>query len=323
VSTSNGLSLPGVTVSLVNEDRRAMSDSSGRFSLHDIQAGGHTVLFRRIGYNSVERRVALQSGANVQIAITLSATPQQLNRVVVESSGGSRRRGTSSIGGIVIDSSGRGVPGADVRLLGSGLSTTTDSGGTFAFATLVAGSYIVRARHEGLAAGSAVMQIIDDDDRSIQVRLWGLPQKTKPRDVRTASGYGVTDLGLDAFDRRVRSRNSITLLGTATLFQANGAALDMVLRSYRDVPGVRRKSATVAEGVGSTIDGDCLLIDGRRALYQPLSTYSSISVLLIEVFRANSNVDDFTVSEMQSISECRGSRDHHPGYYVLWTRAMR
>lgn len=291
--------------------------------MREISAGSHTLLLRRIGYQSVERRLSVRPGIYVQLTISLTPTAQQMERVVVEASAGSRKRGTSSIGGTVMDSTGRGVPASEVRLLGSGLSTTTDSAGTFLFSTLAAGSYIVRARKEGLAAGNAVVQIIDDDDRSIQVRQWGLPQKTKPKDIRTASGFGIPDLGYEAFDRRVRTRNSTTILSTAVLFKANGASLDLVLRSYRSIGGTRRKSALVAEGVGSTAEGDCLLIDGRTAMYRPLGMYTSINAVLVEVFRANSNVDDFVVNEMQSLRECRGSRDHHPDYFVIWTRAMR
>ncbi|MEO7997109.1 MAG: carboxypeptidase-like regulatory domain-containing protein, partial [Gemmatimonadaceae bacterium] len=285
--------------------------------------GGHTLLLRRIGYHSVERRVTLLPGANLQFAVAMSAVPQQLDRVVVEAPGISRRRGTSSIGGTVSDSAGHSVVGADVRLLGSGLSTITDSSGTFLFQGLAPGPYIVRARREGLAAGNAAMQIADDDNRGITMKMYGLPLKTRAKDVPLASGFGIADLGYAAFDRRVRSRLTSALFGPADMFRADRASLDFMFRQYRETGGTRRRSATTNEGVGSTEDGDCLLIDGRRAMYRPLSTYSSVSVLLAEVFRANASVDDFTVSEMQSLRECRGTMDHHPTYYVLWTRAMR
>lgn len=323
VASAAGIPLVGVNVSLLGEERNTVSDSAGRYALREIPPGGHTLLFRRIGYHSVERRVTLQSGSNIQLAVTMTAVPQQLDRIVVETPGVTRRRGASSIGGTVTDSAGRPVASADLRLLGTGLSTTTDSSGTFLFQGLIAGSFIVRARREGLLAGNAVTQIADDDNRNITVKLYGLPLKTKTKDIPSASGYGVSDMPFAAFDRRVRSRMSTVLLGPADMFRADRAPMDFVVRQYRDLAGLRRRSGTANTGVGSTDEGDCLLIDGRRATYRPLSTYSSTSVLIAEVFRTGSQVDDFIVSEMQSIKECRGDMNRHPSYFVLWTRALR
>lgn len=323
ITNASGTPLFGVNVALLAEDGGTVSDSTGRFALREIRPGGHTLLFRRIGYRSVERRLTLQAGSNTQIAVTMTAIPQQLARIVVEAPGVNRRRGTSSIGGTVADSAGHSVIGADVRLLGTGLSTMTDSSGTFQFQGLVAGSYIVRARQQGLLAGNAVMQIADEDNRDIQMKLYGLPAKTKPKDISSASGYGVADMAFAAFDRRVRSRMSTVLLGPADMFRADRASMDFVVRQYRELPGIRRRTGAANTGVGSTDDGDCLLIDGRRATYRLLSTYSSSNVMIAEVFRTGSQVDDFILSEMQSIRECRGDMSRHPSYFVLWTRALR
>lgn len=323
VTSTDGTPLPNVNVSLIGETATALTDSAGRFIIREVAPGGHTVLFRRIGFQSVEHRWTARPGVTTQLTVAIAPVPFALNRVVVEARSNSRRRGTSSIGGMVKDSSGQPVAGADVRLLGGALSTTTDSAGQFQFQKLGSGPYIVRARFRGLAAATSVMQLADDDPRQIEMKMWGLPKKTKSKDVPTASGYGIADMGFEAFDRRASSLLSRTLLGPADLFRESGAPLDQVLQRYRDNTMPRRRSSIVAEGVGSTAEGDCLLIDGKRATYRPLSTFNSIGVLLVEVFRTNAIVDDYVVSEMQNLRECRGSMDHHPSYFVLWTRSLR
>src|SRR6185503_5105967 len=147
--------------------------------------GPHTTLFRHVGLRSVEYKWAARGGEELQIAVAMFPVPQQLNRVVVEAPGASRKRGTSSIGGTVHDSAGRAVAGADVRLLGAGLSTVTDTNGTFEFDLLAAGAYIVRVRELGHLPADYVMQIVDDDSRSVGLTLYGLPKKT--RDTSVAS----------------------------------------------------------------------------------------------------------------------------------------
>jgi hypothetical protein len=53
-----------------------------------------------------------------------------------------------------------------------------------------------------------------------------------------------------------------------------------------------------------------------------LQTFTSLEVLLIEVFPKNSTVDEYVVSQMDALPGCRGGVDQHPPYFVLWTRSM-
>ncbi|HEY9229773.1 MAG TPA: carboxypeptidase regulatory-like domain-containing protein [Gemmatimonadaceae bacterium] len=302
-----GSAIAGVEVSLIGESLVARSDSLGRFILRDIPPGGHVALFRRIGYTSVEYRWVARANSEQQVAVVLSPVTKQLDRVIVEAPGATRPRGTSSIGGTVSDSAGRPVAGADVRLLGAGLSTVADSSGRFEFRLLAAGSYIIRARRLGLAPNAYVIQIVDDDNRSVSLKLRGLSKGA--RDTASASGYGVSDIAFDAFDRRARVTPGV-LLGPGALFQANRASLEFVLHQYR-------------ARSGESDDGDCLLIDGRRGVFQPLRTFTSLDVQLVEVFRSTAFVDDAVMSAMAGIRECQGTVNRHPPYFVLWTRALR
>lgn len=314
VRDAAGAPLPDVNVNLVGESAATRTDSTGAFTLRGLQPGGHTAVFRRIGYQSVEYRWTVRSAVTLQIAVSMTPIARRLDRVVVEAPSDSRRRGTSSIGGTVFDSTAKPVAGADVRLLGSGLSTVTAADGQFEFRSLAAGSYIVRVRHEGLRPANSVMQILDDDHRGITMKMFGLPKNA--RDRATASGFGVADVGFEAFDRRERINDVTTgILGPADLIRANGAPLEFLLERYREHPH--------ESSINALDEGDCLLIDGRRPVYQPLHTYSSIQVQLVEAFRTNAFVDDFIVSEMDALEKCRGTRDRHPSYFVLWTRSLR
>ena len=53
-----------------------------------------------------------------------------------------------------------------------------------------------------------------------------------------------------------------------------------------------------------------------------LRTLSSRDVQMIEIFRKNAFADDFIVSQMDGVPECRGTMDRHPPYFVLWTRRL-
>lgn len=319
-----GDALADVNVTLVGERVATRTDSAGGFALRDVPPGTHTALFRRIGFRSVEYRWVARSGGVIEVAVAMTPVPRQLDRLVVEAPVHSRRRGTSSIGGTVTDSAGSPVDGADVRLLGAGLSTITDSTGRFQFEMLAAGSYIVRVRRHGLMSANYVMQILDDDNRGITLKQFGLPKTTNPRDTASASGYGIADIGFDAFDRRARNGSGPPVVGPADLVRAARASLNVVLQEHLAADAMRlRRSSTARAGAGSSDDGDCLLLDGKRAVYQPLQTFTSVDVQLLEVVRANAFVDPFVVSQMDMLRECRGSIDHHPSYFVLWTRSMR
>jgi len=315
VHAVGGLPLGDVNVTLIGESLAARSDSTGAFTLAGISPGPHTALFRRLGYRSVDYRFTARAGVRIEVAVTMAPAPHELERVVIEAPGVTRRRGTSSIGGTISDSLGAPVVGADVRLLAAGLRTVTDSQGQFEFRSLAAGSYIVRARARGLRSANAVMQIVADDNRGITMKMYGVAGRAA-RDTSAASGYGVADVGYDAFDRRERSSESNIVLGPADLVRNGRTPLDLLLQRYLDM-------SAHAAGIGSIDTNDCLLVNGQRALYQPLGSFRSVDVQLVEAFRKNAIVDPYLVMQMNDVADCRGDEARHPPYFVLWTRAMR
>lgn len=325
VRDTAGAPLRDVAVALVGGSVAARSDSSGRFTLRGVPPGERTAVFRRIGYRSAEYHWVARPGVALQVAITLVESPTELEPIVVTAPGrGARRRGTASIDGTVLDSTGAPVVGADVRLLGAGLTAVTDSEGRFSFRQLEARTYIVRLRRRGLRSSNLVMQLMEGDARGVTVRMFGLPVGTRPRDVDAASGYGVSDAPYEAFDRRNRAASGRRIVGPNDLFRASGVPLDALLRQYRS-PGTPLRGGGPTAGwpaSGPEEDGDCVLVDGRYPVYRPLGTFSSRDVQLVEVLRPT-DADVTLDPALDALAECRATLGRHPPYFVVWTRGMR
>ncbi len=148
-------------------------------------------------------------------------------------------------------------------------------------------------------------------DRSEDLcRLFADESDRGRHDSTFASGYGAADTPFEEFDRRRRMNPGEAIVGPADVFRADGASLGALLGQYRS-PAPK----------GS--EDDCILVDGRRAFYQPLDSFRPAGVQLIEVLRPADLDDGFVSSEMEPIPECRGSSMHHPTYFVLWTRSLR
>src|SRR5450830_1728758 len=80
---------------------------------------------------------------------------------------------TGSISGTVKDSNGLGVPGAAVNVKGAQAprDTVTGSGGTFKFAVLLPGSYVVTAELKGLGMASQQAKVFVDHDAQLTLVL--------------------------------------------------------------------------------------------------------------------------------------------------------
>jgi hypothetical protein len=308
VRDSAGQPLANVDITLLAENTRTRTDTRGYFALRELSLGGHTAVFRHIEYQSVQYRWVVRDSQERRIDVTMRPVVRQLGPVVTEAQGSARRRGASAIQGVGSDADRHGVEGADVRLLGSGLSTVTDAEGRFVFGMLPPLSYIVRVRRRDFASANSVVQLADSETRGITIRLSLLG--THAGDRSEASGYGVADVAFSEFDRRRRVNASEDILGPADLFRAEGASLEFVLQRYRD--------GTMSSG------GDaCLLINGRQPVSQPLHAFTAVEVQLVEVARRSDFDDGFLASQMESLPACRAKGDRHPTYFVLWTRSLR
>lgn len=310
VHDSAGQPLGNVQVGIVGEQLSTRTDSSGRFALRRLPPGRDTLLFRRIGYRSARIPLEASMERDRHMDVVLRPVAHQLDRVVTEAPGPRGRRGRSSLRGSVTDSLGHPVDGADVWLLGAGLSTETDRSGEFEFRVLPAASFILRIRHVGFAPSTLAIQLADDDHRGTSVRLSSIRRLRTANDSARASGYGAPNLPFDEYDRRRRMNPTEVTVGPADLFRSEGSALASRLQRYRSSLSVESES-------------DCILLDGRHALYEPLDSYAAVDVRLIEVLRPTDMDDGFVTSAMESIPECRSHAARHPTYFVLWTRSVR
>jgi iron complex outermembrane recepter protein len=80
-----GAPLPGARVSLIEADRRAITDADGRYTLADVPVGTYGVSFAAIGYAPLVRRVRI-GGEDVTLDVTLQPSLVELAPLQVTAS---------------------------------------------------------------------------------------------------------------------------------------------------------------------------------------------------------------------------------------------
>jgi hypothetical protein len=179
VVDSAGRPIEGVEVALTDLRRVVLSGSTGSFRFDSVPVGQWIVRVRRIGFAAETRSVDVDTG-RAPVEFRLRATVRTLVPIVTSAS----RLG---LGGTVNDASGKPVPKARVRVLGSGLETITDSAGQFWIAAR-SGSYMVAVAKTSFAERIAGVTIPPDSGR--EVTIWLRPSSTVP--VREA--WNIEDL---------------------------------------------------------------------------------------------------------------------------------
>ena len=85
---SNGAtnaSLEGATVEITGSDRRALTDSAGRFRFANLPAGTHALLVSYSGLDAETRSITVAVGERVNVSFALSSAIYQLNAFTVTS----------------------------------------------------------------------------------------------------------------------------------------------------------------------------------------------------------------------------------------------
>jgi len=153
--------------------------------------------------------------------------------------------------------------------------------------------------------------------------------------IAARSGYAPDDHALEDLDRRLRwqsfrtiivGRDKLETFGTMGLDQAIAGlgatgAIQIATRmaEARQQPrfGPREPAPRTA------LPDDCILLNGKTQLHQPLRTFSAAQVEMIEVYPGGSEVTG-TVADKMRTPECRAqSLLQHPAYYVVWLRGER
>lgn len=87
VTDSEGLALPGATVSVANTSLASKTDERGEFRIIGAPAGSIEVNARRLGFEPETRTIDLASSGTGRIQFRLRALPAMLDLVVVQRSG--------------------------------------------------------------------------------------------------------------------------------------------------------------------------------------------------------------------------------------------
>jgi hypothetical protein len=129
-----------VSLDPAGSNRQARTDRDGRFSFLGAPVGLRAIRVTFVGYRPGERTVRVPRGT-VDIEVTLERLATTLAGVEVTA------RRTGLYGSVIARDSLLPVPDARIEVLGARTGDTTAADGTFNFAKLKPGSYIVRVRH--------------------------------------------------------------------------------------------------------------------------------------------------------------------------------
>lgn len=315
--------------------RTGRTDARGAFELRDVPAGAHEVWFRRVGYTTIEYNWRARAGERTEIAVTLHAIPRMLDPVVVRAEEDRRMRGTSSILGLVVDTSGTPVEEAEVQLVGADRIGVTRANGGFLFRPLTSGTYLIKVRKLGYAPEVMTVDLRDRDEREVAIRIRQLPVQLDAMVVAERSGYGRDQRAYEELDERMRWHNfRSVVLGRDELARFYGASLDYAIVGM-GVPGLEqmgnwrrniprsidpRGTRQSMGGVGTGVDDVCILLNGKREIHQPLSAFTTSQLELLEIYPSGTEVTG-TISDRMSSPKCKAqSLFQHPTYYVVWER---
>jgi hypothetical protein len=304
------------------------TNARGEFTLRDIPPGAHQVWFRRLGYRSVDYNWEARPGERTEVNVVLHGIPRTLDPVVVRAEEDRRLKGSSSILGLVVDSAGTPIDEAEVQLVGANRVAVTRPNGGFLFRPLPVGPYLMRVRKLGYAPTTMTLSLVDHDDREVVIRMRALPVKLDAMVIAERSGYAPDDHALEDLDKRMRWQNFRTIVaGRDKLSEFGTMGLDQVI-SGLGVTGAIASATQMGQarqlGRGrirpSGFGDDCILLNGKTQLHQPLYTFKADQVEMIEVYPPGSEVTG-TISTKMRTNECRAlSLFQHPTYYVVWLR---
>ena len=330
VRDSAGTPIPDVEVLLRDAGRETRTNQQGEFTI-EATPRSYGVWFRRLGYRSVEYTWRAQAGARVEITVSLSAIPRQLDPVVVRADEDKRAKAHASLLGLVIDTSGTAIPEAEVQLVGADIAGTTRANGGFLFKPLGVGTYVVRVRKLGYAPSTVTLQLVPNDDREVVIYMRPLAHDLDPFVVTERSGYGKDQVAWEEFEHRKRFQSFQTRLlgpedlksyygvdlGTATVRMGlNGASASISRLQTRSINSGGR--ALAGETTPVEAGYACLLLNGKEGVYTSLSLYSTDDIEMLEVYPRFTELTG-TVSWYFHDPHCKPvNLFDHPMYYVLW-----
>lgn len=197
-----GTLLPGVAVQVAGATQaNAATDAQGAFDV-PVSAGTHTLTYSIAGYHPVVQQVALSQGSMADVGIVYMRAA----------------RTTSSLRGLVTDTSGQGIPGAIVAIQG-GASATANAGGAYAFSDLTGTQLTVRVSASGYGTRDFTLGFSQPGDYVQDFRLRG-----------NSMGYlSLQELQLSAASAGLRRDVTATALVTNPSLAESSAVADAIV----------------------------------------------------------------------------------------------
>jgi hypothetical protein len=235
---------------IIRAPRRATrTRSDGRFQLMDLDTGVYEVTVQKIGYQLFSWSYIVTDSGGVA-RFCLSAEVRILPPTITAV-------GAGGLSGIIGDSLMKPLAGAEVRAVGAGAHTTTDSTGAF-FMDLHRGTYALKISKPGY--GSQVMSVTIPKDSGKQITAFlGSP----PRNANRLAA------NLDAMHERML---------WATPSTSGIMSNEELLKSSMDVRAAAQRLSR------ARIDEDCAAIIDGGPYALPLSIIDKRDVAMVEAY---------------------------------------
>lgn len=333
VRDSAGNGLRDVEVLIRGTPFAARTNENGEFTISGIAPGTYRAFFRRLGFRSVEYNWLPDPGERTEVSVGLEPIAQNLDPVVVRADEDKRFAAHASIQGIVVDSAGNPIPEAEVSVIGSGGAGMTRANGGFLFKPLAIGTYVIRVRKFGFAPATLTVELHQDDDREVYIRMRSLAAGLDPVVVYAQSGLGKNAAWDDLERRRRWVDASSRIMGPDELRKFAGLGLDDVAKSTLlpttngsapRAPARFRPDAMQAPTSTFSMPGDaCILLNGTTALQQPLDMYRADEIELLEIYPINTELTGTVSKRFTSVMCAPLSILRHPTYYVIWLKGSK
>jgi hypothetical protein len=214
--------------------------------------------------------------------------------------------------GLVSDSTGRPVQGADVAIVGLRKLTRTDEYGRFALRKLPQGEAEISVRHLGFTPAFLMVRVTGDAVDSVRIAL--VPHLAMLPGVEVSASERQKRLGIEEFYRR-RSRGIGTFVTREQILARNSSRpSDM----FRNTPGVRIQRGRGLRFNYSTsmqANRDCppvLWLDGQRAAGMELDDLTLSDLEGIELYHGPSTTPTQFSQSLSGGISC--------GTVVVWSR---
>ena len=86
VATTDNMPAAGVTVTIKNLNRNAITDEQGDFIFHHVKAGSYEIEISVIGYQTIRRSLVVENDRTTDLSIQIEISAKELQEVVVNSS---------------------------------------------------------------------------------------------------------------------------------------------------------------------------------------------------------------------------------------------